>query len=109
ILNSSTSLQRYWRITEGGAVTSDLTLHYLDPTDIAGNENNYQVIVVEAGSATHFPPDATHSVNTANNTATILGIQNFSDWTLGEPNAPTAVKLTGFTAKQVNDEVTLQW
>jgi hypothetical protein len=109
VLTSATSLQRYWNITEGGDLTSDLVLHYLDPTDIMGTEADYQVIVVEGGNATRFPPDANHSVDTAANTATITGVQNFSHWTLGAPNAPTAVKLASFTASERNGEVLLQW
>jgi hypothetical protein len=109
VLTSATSLQRYWNITEGGDITSDLVLHYLDPTDIMGTEADYQVIVVEGGNATRFPTDDNHSVNIVANTATITGVQNFSHWTLGAPNAPTAVKLASFTATERNGEVLLQW
>jgi len=109
VLTSSSSLQRYWILTEGGTIKADLTMHYLDPTDIMGTEADYQVIVVEGGNATRFPPDADHTVDTTNNKATILGVENFSHWTLGAPQAPTAVKLTGFTATRNGDEVMLQW
>lgn len=108
VLNAVTSLQRYWTLTEGGTLTTDLTFHYLDG-DIAGNEGNYRVVVVEAGNATSFPADANHSVNAGANTFTALGISTFSDWTVAEPNAPTAVQLASFDAIRTDNEVMVQW
>ena len=55
VLAAATSLQRYWTLTEVGTVTADLTFHYLDPTDIAGNEANYRIIKVESGQCDQFP------------------------------------------------------
>lgn len=110
VLAPATSLQRYWTLTEGDALTADLTFHYLDPTDVAGNEANYQVVVVESGNATSFPADTNHSVDALNNRFTVLGVQNFSDWTAAEPAAPTAVKLSSFNATRfANGAVELNW
>ena len=112
VLAAATSLQRYWTLTEAGTVTADLTFHYLDPTDIAGNEANYRIIKIESGNATSFPnacPSGNFCVDTSANTATAKGVSTFSDWTVAEPNAPTAVRLAGFTATRTGDEVTIQW
>ncbi|HEY0544516.1 MAG TPA: VCBS repeat-containing protein [Pyrinomonadaceae bacterium] len=92
-LNSSTTLQRYWTLTEGGSIQANLLFHYLDPTDIMGNENAYELIRIENNTAVHIPfPNAV--VNTTNNTAAINNVNNFSKWTLAEPLAPTNTTAT---------------
>ncbi len=88
-LNPSNTLQRYWTLTEIGNLTTNLVFKYLDPTDIAGNEANYRLFRITGGAATTFPPPAA-TVDTGANTATINGVTDFSDWTLGEPLAPTS-------------------
>jgi CSLREA domain-containing protein len=110
LLAPGTSLHRYWSLTqETGTLTTNLTFHYLDG-DVFGNEAGYNIVVAEGGNATTFPADANHSVNAGANTFTALGIQSFSDWTVAEPAAPTAVKLTGFSATRFeNGEVQINW
>ena len=90
-VNPTTSIQRYWTLTEGGDITADLTFNYLDPTDIMGNEANYKVIRVIGGTPVAFPASV---VNAAANTATLTGVSVFSDWTVGEIAAPTAAPAT---------------
>jgi len=107
-LDTSKSLNEYWTLARAGTLTADLSFHYLD-TDVNGNEADYQVVVVESGNATHFPVDVEHSVDTATNVFTVTGVSSFSDWTIAEPAAPTAVKLTSFRAFKNNGEVMLQW
>jgi hypothetical protein len=110
VLNLATSLQRYWTLTEGGDITADLTFHY-NQADVAGSEPNYRLVIVEGGTATQFPencPDVACVDETAN-TIRRTGVTTFSDWTAAEPNAPTAVKLTSFTALRNNGEVRLNW
>jgi hypothetical protein len=90
-LNSTTTLQRYWTLTEGGSIQANLVFHYLDPTDIMGNESAYEVIKIEVNTAVHIPfPNAV--VSPAANTAAVNNIQSFSKWTLGEPLAPTSIE-----------------
>ena len=86
---SARSLQRYWTLTEGGAgITADLTFHYLDPTDVMGNEANYQVLKVVGGARTFFINNCpAPCVDGAANTFTINGVTDFSDWTAGEARA----------------------
>ncbi|HUS10296.1 MAG TPA: C25 family cysteine peptidase [Pyrinomonadaceae bacterium] len=110
ILTAATSLQEYWTLTEGGTLTADLTFHYLQ-SDVMGNEANYRIVVVETpgNNATSFPADADHSIDTGANSFTINQVENFSDWTIAEPNAPTAVKLASFEAVANDGEIMLQW
>jgi hypothetical protein len=94
ILTPQNALQRYWTLTATG-VTADLTFNYLDPPDVpvTANENNF---VIFRYDGTFSLPGGT--VNTAANTATVTAVTTFSDWTLAEPNAPTDIHLTSFTA-----------
>jgi hypothetical protein len=108
VLDTSKTLNEYWTLASAGTLTADLTFHYLD-TDVNGTEVDYQVIVVESSNATHFPADIEHIVDTGANTFSVPGVFSFSDWTVGEPAAPTAVKLTNFRAVENNGEVMLQW
>ncbi len=87
LLSPQFALQRYWTLT-GTGVTADLTFNYLDPTDIPGTaiENNF---VIQKFDGSFSTPGG--SVNTAANTATITGATGFSDWTLAQPNAPSAL------------------
>ncbi|HXM48975.1 MAG TPA: C25 family cysteine peptidase [Pyrinomonadaceae bacterium] len=118
VVNAATSLQRYWTLN-GSGITTDLTFHYLDPTDIPGTstEANYRIIRVDSGTSTavSFPNECptptlgNACVNSTSNAATIPGVNAFSDWTLGENVAPTAVRLTGFSATTQDDGVMLEW
>lgn len=105
ILSPTHALQRYWTLTATG-VTADLTFNYLDPTDIpvTAVENNF-VILKYDGMFT--APGG--SVNTGANTANITGVTSFSDWTLGEPNSPTAVEVASLTATEYDTGTYLQW
>ena len=92
----SLALGRYWRLTEGGDVTADLTFNYLDPTDI-GTATEASFVIFKHDGGFTMPGG---SVNTAANTATITGVTSFSDWTLAEPGAtatPGALQLTSTT------------
>jgi hypothetical protein len=84
-VNAATSIQRYWTLTASG-ITADLTFQYL-LGDVLGIEGNYKVIRVIGGTPVDFPAS---TVNTVAHTATLNGVSSFSDWTVGEPNAPTA-------------------
>lgn len=111
VVNAATSLKRYWTL-HGSGITADVTFHYLDPTDIAGTEANYSIIRVESGTSVSFPnscPSGSACVDFANNQATIQAVSSFSDWTLGENVAPTAVRLTDFSATSQDDGVMIEW
>jgi hypothetical protein len=95
-LPSGHSLNRFWRLTSGGGLTTNLVFNYGD-SDVQGNESTYQIIRIVGGSPTTFLNNCAGGspcVNTVANTATINGVSNFSDWTVGEPLAPTATNAT---------------
>ena len=89
-VNPATSVQRYWTLTEGGDITADLTFQYL-AADVLGTEANYKVIRSIGGISVAFPLS---TVNTGAHTASLTGVSNFSDWTVGEISAPTAAPAT---------------
>ncbi|MGA8810222.1 MAG: hypothetical protein WB973_20315 [Thermoanaerobaculia bacterium] len=80
-------LNRSWRFTATG-ITSDITVSYLDPTDIPGTvtEANLHFLRHEAANPSDYS-DQGGVVNTAANTATVIGVTSFSPWTLGEVGA----------------------
>lgn len=87
-LNPNMTLARYWSLT-GSGITVNLTFNYLD-SDVAGNENAYAIIKSNSSitNYTHNPPNVV--IDTANNRGTIMDVNTFSNWTLGQPFAPTA-------------------
>ncbi|MEN3334180.1 MAG: hypothetical protein V7641_3545 [Blastocatellia bacterium] len=99
------ALQRYWTLTASG-LTANLTFHYLQ-ADIPAAASESSFVIIKYESSFTFPGG---SVDANANTATINGVSSFSDWTLGQPNAPTAIDLMTFTAK-VDDrgKVLLEW
>ncbi|MEA2203227.1 MAG: hypothetical protein QOE77_3 [Blastocatellia bacterium] len=89
IVTPSSALQRYWKLTATG-VTANLIFNYLD-IDVPAppsTENTFVIFKWDGGFTT---PGG--SVNTATNEASISGVSDatlLSDWTLAQPNAPTA-------------------
>jgi len=106
-------LKRYWTLTNGGLTDARVKFSYLDPTDISGTEANYRIVKDTNGTGAGFTfPDAgADDVDDATNTATLINPTiTFSNWSLVEPDAPTAVKLMSFTAtRDKSGEVTLNW
>src|SRR5262249_40265030 len=60
---------------------------YLDPTDIPATANESNFVIFKYTGVFTTPGG---SVTPAANTATITGVSSFSDWTIAQPNAPTA-------------------
>jgi peptidase C25-like protein/beta-propeller uncharacterized protein DUF5122/uncharacterized protein DUF1573 len=106
--NPAKALQRYWTLA-GTGITADLTFNYLQG-DVMGNEAIYQLFRVSGGLTQRFPHNPPSVViDTTNNTAFISGVSTFSDWTLGEPSAPTAVDLASFQATGYDGGVFVEW
>jgi predicted outer membrane repeat protein len=106
ILNAAKSLQRYWSLA-GSGVTTNLTFHYLDG-DVTGDESIYRLIRVSGATAVIFPVTPP-TVDPDNNTAFITGVDAFSDWTAGEPTAPTAVTDVTLDATEYDGGVFVRW
>lgn len=108
-VNASASLKEYWTLTAAGSLTADMTFNYLQ-ADVQGDESSYRIIRVSNGTPTSFPqncPDV--CVDTTNNKATIRNVSSFSDWTLGQMAAPTAVRLATVRAEAYAEGVLLAW
>jgi CSLREA domain-containing protein len=92
------ALARYWTLN-GSGITTNLTFHYL-ATDVVGTESNYQV--VKYNGSFSVPPN--QSVNAGAHTATVTGVNSFSDWTLAE--ASSVFSQLQFSAANYNDSET---
>jgi predicted outer membrane repeat protein len=105
-LNATKSLQRYWTLS-GSGITADLTFHYLD-ADVMGNESIYRLIRVSGATVVIFPASPA-TVDPTNNIAFITGVQSFSDWSAGEPTAPTAVDSLSINASGYDAGTLIEW
>ncbi|HEY8188006.1 MAG TPA: carboxypeptidase regulatory-like domain-containing protein, partial [Pyrinomonadaceae bacterium] len=105
----ATAVSRGYSIVATGGTVSAATvrLHYLD-SELNGNaEGSLTLWRVTSNTWTDQGFD---SRDTGANWVEKTGVAGFSEWTLAAaPSAPTAVKLTGFTAREKNGEVRLQW
>jgi hypothetical protein len=95
-------LQMYWKLTNGGITSADVTFNYLDE-DVVGNESNY--VIGKYDGNWSFPGG---TVNTTTNQATITGVTSFSDWSLGDQSA-LPVELSSFSASTIGSNVKLSW
>lgn len=102
-LTDSKALDRYWTLTETGDVTTNLTFTYL-AGDVDGNESDYRIY----RGTTEVCGVA--CVDEVNHTATISGVTQFSDWSMGEGGAtPTNATLLSFNAKVKDSKALLNW
>jgi hypothetical protein len=85
-------LQRYWTLS-GSGIRSNITFNYLDG-DVPGppnDENIWAIIRVTGSVAVRYQPTLPYVImNPAGNQFTINDLESYSDWTAGEPLAPTA-------------------
>jgi CSLREA domain-containing protein len=95
-VNSARTLQRYWTLS-GSGITSNITFNYLDG-DVPGppnNENIWEIIRVTGAIAIRYSPTLPYiTMNPAGNQFTINSLSSYSDWTAGEPLAPTAANVS---------------
>jgi hypothetical protein len=91
-MGQTSSLSRFWVVTETGDLNVDMTMQYL-PEDVYGLETAYTVFRNQSVITTQQPG----SVNAAANQFTATGVTAFSNWTAGNANVPTAagVDLSG--------------
>jgi hypothetical protein len=102
------SILRYFNIepTTNTGLNATLVFNYND------NELNG---VTEANLGLFKSSDETNwtgmlgTLDAANNTITLTGIDGFSMWTAGNRNSPLPVELTSFTAAATKDGIQLHW
>jgi hypothetical protein len=96
-------LQMYWKLTNGGIISADVTFNYLQ-SDVVGDETSYDLFRYNGIMIPYSP----FSLNAATNVASVSGLNSFSDWTLGiDGNVP--VELSSFTANVIGKSVKLNW
>lgn len=91
-------LQRYWTLNGTGTLTSNIVFHYLPLAPPTGDipatstESQYHIFrILGTGQAIRTPPDGIGILlDTMNHTFTVNGMNQYSDWTAGNPLAPTA-------------------
>ena len=78
--DTTKSLTRNWSLSPSGITSANLTFQYLE-TDvpISASENNFKFLRYN-GTISN---EGITSINTATNIATLNGVTNFSDWSLG--------------------------
>ncbi|HYV07360.1 MAG TPA: C25 family cysteine peptidase, partial [Blastocatellia bacterium] len=99
------ALFRYWTLT-GASITATLTFNYLQ-SDVPPTTDETKFVVLKYDGTFSQPPN--QSINTTTNRATVTGVSSFSDWTLGEKDAPTLVDLISFNAITTDRGTLLEW
>ncbi len=90
VSSPNVSLNRFWTLTEGGDLTTNLKFKYLDSDVTGGTMENTLVLQKYDGTFTTVAA----TIDTNANTALANGISDFSDWVLVAPMAPTAASVT---------------
>jgi hypothetical protein len=80
-LGQTSSISRYWNVSETGTVNADMLFQYL-PEDVYGDEPNYKPFKWDGASTTQEPG----SVDAPNNQFTATGVTSFSGWAAGVRN-----------------------
>ncbi|MEP4881522.1 beta strand repeat-containing protein, partial [Maribacter dokdonensis] len=78
---SSSSLNRFWQIDKSGSGTANLTFTYADSDTPANGENNLTSYRYNS-TASAWEKKGANSTSRTNNTVTVLGINEFSPWTM---------------------------
>lgn len=77
-LGQTSSISRYWNVTETGTVNADMLFQYL-PEDVYGDEPNYKPFKYDGVNTTQQPG----SINAAANQFTATAVESFSGWAAG--------------------------
>ncbi|HEY0428594.1 MAG TPA: hypothetical protein VGC76_12505 [Pyrinomonadaceae bacterium] len=95
-LNANKTLQRYWTLN-GSGITSNVTWNYLDgDIPATATESAFNILRVSTSGAPvirYAPNGSTFILDTTNNKFTVKNLSVYSNWTLGEPLAPTAASV----------------
>ncbi len=79
-------LNRYWTLTNGRLTQADVTFSYVDSDILGGAESNFRVFKIEDNN---IAAQQTTLLDTMRNTATVMNVTQFSDWTLAEFTSKT--------------------
>ncbi|MDP3832276.1 MAG: LamG domain-containing protein, partial [Ignavibacteriaceae bacterium] len=93
----SNAIQRHYQITTANSPTSADLIFYYNDNELNGiTEANLKLFKSVDGST--WGVESSSSVNTTDNTISLLGLNSFSYWAAGDGNSPLPVELTSFTA-----------
>jgi hypothetical protein len=106
IMTTAGALQRYWKLAANG-VTANLIFNYLD-IDVPAPPSTENTFVIFKWDGGFTMPGG--SVSPGTNEASISGVSDatlLSDWTLAQPNAPTAANglVSGYILNNVGTPV----
>lgn len=117
-ITAANRLTKFWTVTNNsGSLNANLVFNHNDPGDIAGaGDANFRIHRIQGASVVNFPnncpPGASQAcVDTTSNTGTInnVSIIGSTDWTLADPQGPTAIELIAFAATGYDEGVFLEW
>ncbi|WP_036153760.1 Ig-like domain-containing protein [Maribacter forsetii] len=98
----NSSLNRFWQLDKTGAGTANLTLSYSEDDILANGENNLSTYRYET-STNVWEKKGASSTSLTNNSVTILGVNQFSPWTLSA--SPENIDGDGLSnAEDVDDD-----
>ncbi len=109
---SNSSIKRYYTITptNNSNLNATLVFHYNDRTDeLNGISEANLKLWKSTDSRNTWVVGGIGTVDVALNTVTMTGLLDFSDWTLGDANAPLPVELSSFSASINKRNVSLNW
>lgn len=83
---------RWWNLTNGGLVRTDLTFQYLSGDITTGIESGYRAYRLPTGGGDASLVAGT--INTTTKTVSVPNVSQFSDWTLAQSFVPTAADIS---------------
>ena len=106
----SQSIKRVYRITPTNSPSSATLVFHYDDSELNGlTENTLKLFKSEDGES--WTEQVSSTLNTTDNTLTLVGIDAFSYWTAAPTGSdtPLPIELTEFTAEVNNGSVELAW
>lgn len=108
--NSHSSINRIFKITPTNNSGLNATLDFFyDESEIGSISENNLRLFKSSDSTDNSWTLIGGNVDTENNKVTLINIDGFSYWTLGDVNSPLPVELTSFTAALERNTVSLTW
>jgi len=103
-------INRYFEVSSASPPTNaTITFHYNEAELNGVTEANLKLFKSENNGVSWFVQSSS-TVNTGNNTVTLIGVNSFSWWTAGDGDATLPVGLSSFTAVvSADNQVVINW
>ena len=107
--NGNNGIERYFDITptNNSGLNATLVFHY-DDSELNLLTESELILFKSTDSGTNWTMMG-GTVNTTNNTVTLVGLDGFSRWTLAASTLPLPVELISFTASVRSSSIELHW